>query len=182
MKYTGEYTYNFKGKNIVFKYISSPTIIQKMDTVDDIVNGVVSDTVGYEPILFDYFLTVALVNNFTNIDLPKSFSESAEFIEASGIKYVLYDVVPKQIIDDIVDAAEKKIEFRKSQIAHSSKLDELFAALTMVVNKYGETFEGLNVGDIVEKLSSINEMAKMPQEKIVSTILQYEDKKKKELE
>ena len=53
-KYTDESTFELNGKHIVFRYVSSPTLSQKMDIVDDIVHGVINDTVGYEPILFDY--------------------------------------------------------------------------------------------------------------------------------
>ena len=82
-------------------------------------------------LLFDYFVAVALVDNLTDIELPSSFSESAEFIERTHLLSVLRDCIS---IEDILDAAKNKIEFKKAQIANSSKLDELFGALTMLVN------------------------------------------------
>lgn len=93
-KYTDESTFELNGKHIVFRYVSSPTLSQKMDIVDDIVHGVINDTVGYEPILFDYFVAVSLVNNLTDIALPESFTESA----VSSRKHALDRLSKKQLI------------------------------------------------------------------------------------
>lgn len=175
MKFTNESTYESKGKNIIFKYIANPTVSEKMKITDDITNGVINERVGYEPLLFDYFAAVALVDNLTDIELPSSFSESAEFIERTHLLSVLKDCI---FIEDILDAAKSKIEFKKTQIANSSKLDELFGALTILVNKYSESFDGLDINDVVSKLQSVNELAKIPKDQVFHSILKYEDLKK----
>lgn len=175
MKFTDESTYKSKGKDIVFKYIKNPTISQKMKITDDITNGVISEKFGYEPLLFNYFATVALVDNLTDIELPLSFSESAEFIERTHLLSVLKDCIS---MEGVLEAAKSKIEYKKAQIANSSKLDELFGALIILVNKYSESFDGLDINDIVAKLQSVNELAKMPKDQVVHNILQYEELKK----
>lgn len=180
MKYTDEATYVDKGKNIVFKYIKNPSITTKMKIVDDITNGVINETVGYEPILFDYFVVVAFVDNLTSIELPLSFEKSAMFIEATNINNVLREYIPTSIWDEIINATKAKIEYRKAQLLNASKLEDLFGALTNVVNKYADTFENLNIEDVLNKLSAINKIATIPNEDIVSGILKFENDKAKE--
>lgn len=109
-----------------------------MDIVDDIVHGVINDTVGYEPILFDYFVAVSLVNNLTDIALPESFTESADFIEKTRIGQVIKETVN---VKDVIDAAERKIDFERSKLVNTSKLDELFEVLISIANKYSSTLE-----------------------------------------
>lgn len=179
MKYTDEATYNSKGKDIVFKYVKNPSLVDKMSIVDDIVNGVVNDTIGYEPILFGYFTVVSFVENVTNIELPKSFSESAKFIDTCEIENVLYECIPASIFDEVIDAAKKKIEFNKAKITNSSKLDDLFGALTTLAVKYTETFDGVDMEDLFDKLSRLSEIVKMPKEDIVNGILKFEEYKNK---
>ena len=176
-KYTDESTFELNGKHIVFRYVSSATLSQKMDIVDDIVHGVINDTVGYEPILFDYFVAVSLVNNLTDIALPESFTESADFIEKTRIGQVIKETVN---IKDVIDAAERKIDFERSKLVNTSKLDELFEVLISIANKYSSTLENLNTDDFMNKLQNVAELAKMPQDDVVRGILAYENSQKEQ--
>ena len=164
-KYTDESTFELNGKHIVFRYVSSPTLSQKMDIVDDIVHGVINDTVGYEPILFDYFVAVSLVNNLTDIALPESFTESADFIEKTRIGQVIKETVN---VKDVIDAAERKIDFERSKLVNT------------IANKYSSTLENLNTDDFMNKLQNVAELAKMPQDDVVRGILAYENSQKEQ--
>ena len=148
-----------------------------MDIVDDIVHGVINDTVGYEPILFDYFVAVSLVNNLTDIALPESFTESADFIEKTRIGQVIKETVN---VKDVIDAAERKIDFERSKLVNTSKLDELFEVLISIANKYSSTLENLNTDDFMNKLQNVAELAKMPQDDVVRGILAYENSQKEQ--
>lgn len=176
-KYTDESTFELNGKHIVFRYVSSPTLSQKMEMVDDIVHGVINDTVGYEPILFDYFVTVTLVNNLTDITLPESFAESADFIEKTHIGQVIQKAVN---VKDVIDAAERKVDFERSKLVNTSKLDELFEVLISIANKYSSTLENLDAEDFMNKLQNVAELAKMPQDDVVRGILAYENSQKEQ--
>lgn len=177
MKYTGESTYEFKGKHIVFYYAENPTLSDKMKAVDDIVRGVINDTVGYDPILFDYFVGVALVNNFTDIALPESFSDSASFIQETRISEIIKSAIN---VTDVIDAAEKKIEFEKSRIINTSKTDELFDVLISIATKYSSTLENLNTEDFMNQLQNVAELAKMPQDAVIHGILAHENSSKEQ--
>ena len=80
MKYTYEATYKYKGEDMSFNFVMTPSLTQQMAVVENVVDGVINDVNGYHPILFDYFLAVSLIDGLTDIKLPQSFAESSEFI------------------------------------------------------------------------------------------------------
>lgn len=183
MKYTNESTYQNKGKDIVFKYIQRPSLTDMMKIVDDITNGVINDVVGYSPIMFDYFCIIAFIDNVTNIELPKSFSNSVKFIESTNIARHLYGLIDCDIVNKVIEAAKSKIEFEKAKITNHSKLDDLFGALTTLAIKYTETFDGVDMEDLFDKLSKLGDIVKMPKEDVVKGILKFEeDKDNKQIE
>lgn len=160
MKFTHESSYEYKGEKISFKYIKNPTLSQRMAVVDDIVNGVISDTVGYQPVLFDYFVAVAFIVNTTDIELSESFVESSEYIEECNLSQLVSELVDRNIYEQIIDAANKEIEFVKLRIANKSSIDNLADALTVLVNKYGGMFDGLDVKAVSDNIAKIAEMSK----------------------
>lgn len=176
MKYTDEATYKYKGEQVSFNYIKRPTLTQKMLIVDDVVNGVINDTVGYQPILFDYFLAVSLIENLTDIELPESFVLSSEYISDTNLLLILKSSIGG--IDGIIKAADSEIEFAKSKYANKSSIDGLIEALTLVVTKYGDMFDGMDVNAVTENLAKIAEMSDMSKPEIIGNIL----KLKKETE
>jgi len=178
MKYTHESSYEFKGEMISFNYMKNPTLSQRMAIVDDIVNGVISDTVGYQPILFDYFVTVAFIVNVTDIELSQSFVESSEYIENCNLSQLISELVDGNIYEQIIDAAKKEIEFVKLKTANKSSIDNLADALTALVHKYSGMFDGLDVKAVSDNISKIAEMSKIPETELISNILKFEESKK----
>lgn len=175
MKYTNEQSYNHKGEWISFNYVKNPTLTQRIKIVGDIVSGVINDVNGYCPILFDYFFAVSVISELTDIKLPESFVLSSELITDSNI----VDVLKSNIhgMNDIVKAADKEIEFVKQKTANRSSIDDLLDALTLIVTKYGDMFDGLDVNAVTENIGKIAEMASMPKQEVISNILEFEKKK-----
>lgn len=175
MKYTNEYFYNYKGEEIPFNYVKKPTLTQQMKIVGDIVNGVINDVNGYCPILFNYFFAVSVIDELTDIKLPESFVLSSELITDSNIVGVLKANI--FCADSIINAAIQEIEFVKQRTVNKSSIDGLLDALTLIVNKYGDMFEGLDVNAVAENIGKIAEMASMPKNEVISNILEFEKKK-----
>ena len=146
-----------------------------MKIVGDIVNGVINDVNGYCPILFDYFFAVSVIDELTDIKLPESFVLSSELITDSNIVGVLRSNIFG--MDSIIKAASQEIEFVKQRIVNKSSIDGLLDALTLIVNKYGDMFEGLDVNAVAENIGKIAEMASMPKNEVISNILEFEKKK-----
>ena len=71
----------------------------------------------------------------------------------------------------------KEIEFIKQRTVNKSSIDGLLDALTLIVNKYGDMFEGLDVNAVAENIGKIAEMASMPKDEVISNILEFEKKK-----
>lgn len=176
--FTGKATYFYDGKDVEFQYNSNPSLPLLMDIVDSIVSGVVSETSGFHPILRGYFTTVVLVDKLTDIQMPESFVESAEFIDQIGIFEIISSLVGSNTMEAIQSSVTQKIEFEKAMLLKKSPLDNLLETLNLVISKYGELFEGIDVNDVVSKMSKISEMTSIPEEKLVENILKFEEKKK----
>lgn len=181
MKYDKESTYGYKGKNVVFKYSTNPPLSKKMEIVDDIVNGVINDIIGYEPILRNYFIQVSIISSLTTIEMPEGFNDSAEFLSYTNMCDIITDIMP-DLYAEIVSAADEKIKYKLAQSATRTKLDDLFDTVISIINKYGEMFDGVNITDVVNQLSTISKMADMPESSIVKNILQFEDEKQKKVD
>lgn len=175
MEYTHETVYICKGEAIPFNYIKNPTLSQKMEIVENTVNGVINDVNGYCPILFDYFFAVSVISELTDIKLPESFILSSELITDSDIVLVIKRDI--QGMDDIISAATQEIEFIKQRTVNKSSIDSLIDAITLVVTKYGDMFDGLDVNSVAENIGKIAELSSMPKQEVINNILEFEKKK-----
>lgn len=180
MKYTCESKYTYKGEVFSFGYIKNPTLSQKMTIVKDVVDGVINEINGYNPILFDYFLVVSIIDNLTDIKMPESFVLSSEFISESNITPFIKEKING--VKDIISAAEKEIEFAKQQIANKSSIDGLIETLTVLINKYGEMFENLNIDEFTENIAKIATISDMPKTEIISNLLKLRKTNKTDIE
>lgn len=180
MKYTHESTYIYKNESISFNYIKNPTMTQRMAVVEDIVNGVINDVNGYHPILFDYFLAVSIIDGLTDIKLPESFVLSSEIVTESDILYVLKRNMNG--FDDIVDAAQKEIDFIKQRLAKKSSIDGLVESLTVLVNKYGGMFDGMDINAVTDNIAKIATMSNMSKPEMIEHILKFEKENKTDTE
>lgn len=179
MKFTNESSYWNNGKEISFHYIKKPTLPQRMSVVNDIVDGVISKDIGYQPILFDYFTAVAFITNLTDIELSESFVISSETIEECHLLELILNLFDNNIVVQIMNAAEKKIEYLKTAYAHKSSFDDLAESLTMLVNKYGNMFDGLDVKAVSDNFAKIAQMSSMNEKDMVKNILEFQKEKEK---
>lgn len=180
MKYTHESTYIYKNESVSFNYIKNPTMTQRMAVVEDVVNGVINDVNGYHPVLFDYFLAVSIIDRLTDIKLPESFVLSSEIVTESDILYVLKRNMNG--FDDIVDAAHKEIDFIKQRIANKSSIDGLVESLTVLVNKYGGMFDGMDINAVTDNIAKIATMSNMSKPEMIEHILKFEKANKTDTE
>ena len=178
MKFTNESSYSINGEKVSFHYIKKPTLSQRMSVVNDIVDGVINETAGYQPILFDYFTAVAFIVNLTDIELSQSFIMSSEMIEEAHLFKLILDLVDDDIVTQIINAAKEEIEYLKIKSANKSSLDDLAEALTMLVNKYSGMFDGLDVKAVSDNIAKIAQMSNMDEKDMIKNIL----KSKKEVE
>lgn len=180
MKYTHESVYVYKNESISFNYVKNPTMTQRMAVVEDVVNGVINDVNGYHPVLFDYFLAVSIIGRLTDIKLPESFVLSSEIVTESDILYVLKRNMNG--FDDIVDAAHKEIDFIKQRIANKSSIDGLVESLTVLVNKYGGMFDGMDINAVTDNIAKIATMSNMSKPEMIEHILKFEKANKTDTE
>lgn len=180
MEYTGISKYFYKKEECSFRFVKKPTLSQQMTIVEDVVTGVINDINGYHPILFDYFLATSIIGNLTDIELPESFITSSEIITESDLLNILKGHI--SYIEEIADAARKEIEFIKQKEANKSSIDGLVESLTVLVEKYGHMFDGLNVNEVAENIAKIATMSNIPKNEMIANILEFNKKNKSDTE
>lgn len=176
MKYTGESKYTYKNEEFSFCFIEKPSLAQQMNIVEDVVNGVINNINGYHPILFDYFLAISIIDNLTDIKLPESFAMSSEIVTESGILNIFRKCISGT--DEIAVSAMKEIEFVKQKEANKSPIDGLIESLTVLVNKYGDMFDGLDVNEVSENIAKIATMSNMSKPEMIKNILKFNKESK----
>ena len=91
--------------------------------------------------------------------------------DVNGYCPILFDYFfAVSVIDELTDIV-------KQRTVNKSSIDGLLDALTLIVNKYGDMFEGLDVNAVAENIGKIAEMASMPKNEVISNILEFEKKK-----
>ena len=116
-----------------------------------------------------------MVDSLTNIKLPKDINDIAAFIDNTKIDEILMNAIP-ELWNTIKDAASKKIAYRREEFLKKSKTDELFDALISLIKHYSEIFESVDINEVLTKLSSVSDLAKLSDDRIVKGILDYNKK------
>lgn len=178
MVFTDKATYILDGEEIEFNYVKKPTLSQKMRIVDNVVNGVVSEVAGYNPILHNYFLATSLVSELTDIKLPESFNEIDEFIEKTGILEIISNLIGNETYYQITGSISDKICYTKIKSANKTSIDDLIESLTSLVQKYDKMFDEVDVNEVSSNIAEIAKFANIKESDIVKNILEYRDKTK----
>ena len=84
--------------------------------------------------------------------------------------------------DDIVDAAQKEIDFIKQRLANKSSIDGLVESLTVLVNKYGGMFDGMDINAVTDNIAKIATMSNMSKPEMIEHILKFEKENKTDTE
>lgn len=156
MSFTNDAVFKINNENVSFKYNDNPSIVEISKIVDDITEGVVNDIIGYEPVLFNYFYTVSVLNRLTDIELPDQFEESAEFIKNARMDEVINRIIlSKENQNNIILSANSKIDYIKQCNANRSKMDDFFDSLSFLAAQFGESFKDVDINDAFEKLCAV---------------------------
>lgn len=132
------------------------SIAERSSMIKDIASMVfLKDADGceqYVPYLKHFAYDFNIVNYFTNITLPEDATKTWEFIDNTGIAILVSDKVGGCYIADIIRDANELIEYKKSELLKTSKLDTLLESIADVINALKKKIETLDVADISEFL------------------------------
>ncbi len=155
--------------------LKKPTFLQMTQAIEEYGDAVVSDIVGYQPLMAKFLFEVKMVELYTDIKLPDDINECFEYLSNVNILESLWSVAP---LEYMREAADEILEYRIQKDLSNTPLTELVNSLSGLFNTLQKEFDGVDIKDVMEKFGGILEMYKdMPQEKIAENILKLEKQK-----
>jgi hypothetical protein len=136
---------------------------------------------SYIPYAKEISFKIYLVNYFTNIDIGKDTEKILRFIADTDIISAIIGVIGNELADAIRDEVEDLISQEKARRAKSTKAEELFDALTQLIEGFSfmadKAKDGLEDGSIPE-LAKVMNAFNYNEEGIVKAILEVNKDKK----
>lgn len=149
-----EVTYTLEKRTVL-------SLSQKVNFIIEVAGMVVSDEMGYISLLKKPIFEHCLVKYFTDIELFKDDPFSLNLLEVflddnkDNVIDVIYEFVGDEMIEDLSEACDEAIEYRKLHYCESKpdRLDTLLEAITKAVNSFAD--RGDIDMDAVNKLVNI---------------------------
>ena len=127
------------------------------------VNSVVDNCFNgdeYKPYYKNLIYAKNLISYFTNISIPLDDEKFYDWIQISGI----CDIIEEKLYNtnsvqfhEINETIDKMIEFRKQKILNKSPMSDLFSTIEDIVSKFGDTFNGETIQELIPVIKSFTE-------------------------
>ena len=135
-------------------------MMERMAFTKEVVESCFDDTDGsYIPYAFDVSLGIMLVQYFTNIDVGSDIATALALVQNSDVVAVIKSIVDEHTMDHLETEVYELLQWEKARRKNSTKADELYDALIMLVNHFSQMAdsakENLNhneVNELVELL------------------------------
>lgn len=165
------FNYEYKGETHDFE-IKTPTLTALMAVVEETVDATLSDVVGFQPLMFDFTFKIRMIEVCTDVEIPhNTLDECYDFIEKTGLDKTIISFIGEEKWNEVYDCAVELLDYKLSKDIEKSPLDELFSALTGLINTFQKEFDGLDMKDISEKFGKIIALSeKFSQEEILNMI------------
>lgn len=152
-----EATIHFKGTENTLDIIvvSDLTIEDRMSFAKDVVEACFDIHDGsYIPYAFDISLGIMMVQYFTNVDVGAETKLAFDLVKNTDIIDVIKKNVDVKTMDQIEVEVYELLQWQKSRHMRSTKADELYDALTMLIERFSQMADSaknnLDDGTIVE--------------------------------
>ena len=110
-------------------------------------------TVTYKPYYKKFMFECTLVLYFTDITLPNNEEKIATFLRQTQIISKITDIVGEEYIKDIMYSIDELIDFKKREIANSTKAVDIMSGIEELINVFKEKIEGMNAEDLIKLLN-----------------------------
>lgn len=166
-----KHSYTYNGEIHEFD-VKNPTMTALMSVVEETADATLSDVIGFQPLMFDFTFKIKMIEVCTDIEIPhETLDDCYNFIEETKIDQAIKDDIGEEKWNEIYDATVELLDYRLSKDIEKSPLDELFTALTGLINTFQKEFDGLDMKDISDKFGKIIALSeKFSQEEILNMI------------
>lgn len=134
-------TLHFDGTDDTLEIIvlSDLSMEDRMSFAKDIVESCFDVKDGsYIPYAFDISMGIMIVQYFTNIDVGSDTKLAFDLVKNTDVISVIQRTVGEKKMDQIETEVYELLQWQKSRHMRSTKADELYDALTMLIEKFSQ--------------------------------------------
>ena len=149
-------------------------MMERMAFAKEVAESCFDDVDGsYIPYAFDVSLGIMLVQYFTNIDVGADIVTAFALVQNSDVVAVIKSIVDERTMDHLETEVYELLQWQKSRRMRSTKADELYDALTMLIEKFSQMADSARSNLDDGKITDLAEVLKRfgNQEDTVKAIL-----------
>ena len=150
--------------------------------VDFVKNACFDDDTGeYKPEMMDFAIRYAILETYTNIDVPDNYFEAYSFLYNNDeLLMNIRDVISDSQFTEIINAIDKKIQAVVDTKANEllNEMSEMYNELSGLLKVLGEQFDGIDEGDIKNMVDAISK-SNLDEDKFVESYMNHVNKNKK---
>ncbi len=162
------------------------TINSMISFVDFVANNCFQDNgETYLPELKDFLVRVAVINQYTNIELPEEFIEQYNFVYGSDIvPFIVEEVIDHDEFSNMMRAIDSKIE-NIENVEHreyKQKIDEIYSSLTSLNDQVSQMYANMTpeeLTDLVKVFAGMSD-GSVNEEEIARAMIHYKESQDKE--
>ena len=130
---------------------------EAFEFVNNCVNAVIDES-EYLPEVKDFIIRSNVIEAYTNISLPDSFTHRYDILFESDIVEAVIQVLDQKQFCNIIEAIDNKIEYKKSMnISELGKrVSSLISAFENVYEQTESMYSGIEANDIKKLLSAVS--------------------------
>ena len=122
-------------------------------------NNEEGNTTTFEPELKDMIIRSELVTRYTNVELPKNYSDQYDFLYETDIVRVIVDTINKNEFNNMLEAIDLKISNEAEARVNilQKQIETIYSAIDNISNQLIDVFGELTPDDMKAFLKSFNE-------------------------
>lgn len=170
---------NINGNSKKIKVKPRLSLMEVYNFSRSVVEKVINEELGVVVCAWkDFAIKLTTLRYYTDLKLPDEIDAGYDFIYNNNVyeKIVGATDFDFDFYTCLIGSVEEQLDFEMQKIAKKSKLDEIYDWVLGLTKKFGDDFEPSKIAEALPMLANVGQL---DEEKIVSTVLKLNDKKKK---
>lgn len=153
-------------------------LTEMMELVQEITEACFTTDGTFVPEIMDFAIKSGVMTHYANFTLPTNLEKQYWLVYNTDAFDVVSEYIDKVQLQEIVDAANRKIEYMCDTdiVETKAKLNELYAAFEKMGEQFSDIFNGVNADDVHRVINTISESG-LDEGKIVAAYLENMKKK-----
>lgn len=162
------------------------SIDEMIGFVDFVVNNCFQDdNETYLPELKDFLVRVAVIQKYTNIELPESYEDQYNFVYGSDLVPMIIDeAICHDEFKNMMQAIDAKIGFVESveHREYKKKIDEIYSSLMSLTDQVSQMYSEMSPDELTNLVKVFAGMSdgSVNDEEITKAMMRYKESQNKE--